>query len=235
MGKKIGRFLPLFLVLAAAAFFFLMGWGRYVSFQSLAENRLLLLEEVARLGLLAFLLYIGIYAALAAISVPAAAVLTMAGGFLFGVWFGGLAALTGATLGATLLFLVAQTSLGELLRRRAGPFIRRLEEGFKANEWSYMFILRLIPIPFWVVNLVPALLGVRLRVFVVASFFGMAPGAFVYASLGNGLGALFEKGESPNLKILFEPRILWPILALIALALVPVVVKWVRARRQAVS
>jgi uncharacterized membrane protein YdjX (TVP38/TMEM64 family) len=226
------RWLPLLVLLAAIAAFFALGLGRYLTFQALAEHRDWLLGEVARLGPAAALAFIAIYAVVVALSVPGGAVLTVTGGFLFGTWLGGLYALIGATIGATIIFLVARTSLGEPLRRRAGPFLRKVEAGFQEDAASYLLVLRLIPLfPFWLVNLVPAFFGVSLRVFVIGSFFGMAPGTFVYASLGEGVGAIIAAGQSPDLGIIFQWRVLGPLVALAVLALLPVGYKRLKRQR----
>jgi uncharacterized membrane protein YdjX (TVP38/TMEM64 family) len=132
-------------------------------------------------------------------------------------------------LGATLLFVLARSTFRELFRRKAGGYLSRLERGFKENALSYMLILRLVPlVPFWLVNLVPALLDVSLRIFVTGTFVGIIPGAFVYASVGNGLGAILGLGGKPDLGLIFKPEILLPILGLAALALVPVVYRKIR-------
>jgi len=160
---------------------------------------------------------------LVAFSVPGALIATLTGGFLFGTLSGGLYTIVGATIGATIVFLAARTALGDLLRAKAGPGIRKMEEGFAKNAFSYLLVLRLVPLfPFFLVNLAPAFLGVRLRTYVVATFFGVIPGTFVFASVGNGLGAVFDSGEDPNLGIIFQPEVLLPILGLAALSLVPV-------------
>ncbi len=232
---SVRRLLPLGFVLAAIIAFFALGLGRYLTFEALAQNRGWLLQEVARLGAFAALLFIALYVLVAALSLPGAAILSLASGFFFGTWLGGLYSLIGATIGASLIFLIARTSLGEPLRRRAGPFLRRVEAGFRRDAASYLLVLRLVPIaPFWLVNLVPAFFGVPLRVFVVASFFGMAPAAFIYASVGAGLGAILEAGGTPDLHIVFQWRILAPLIALSALACMPIGYKWYRRRQGAV-
>ncbi len=227
------RFLPVILLLAAIGAFFALGLGRYLTFEALAEHRDWLLGAVARAGMLAPFAFIAVYTAVAALSVPGGVFLTVAGGFLFGPWLGGLYSLVGATLGASIIFEIARSSFGEVLRRRAGPFLRRVEAGFRENGASYLLFLRLVPLfPFWLVNLVPAFFGVRLRTFVLCSFFGMAPGGFVYASVGAGAGALIEQGQAPDLRIIFQPRVLLPLIALAALSLLPALYKWHQARRR---
>ena len=222
------RLVPLGLLVAAWIAFMLSGGYRYVSFAALAENRDWLCSLVRRWGVLAAFGYIGIYGLLVALSVPGAAILTIAGGFLFGTWIGAVCAVIGATFGATALFLAARAGLGGLARR-AGRFVGKLEAGFRADAFNYLLVLRLVPIfPFWLVNLVPAVVGVRLATFVLATFLGIIPGSVVYASLGSGLGSVVEE---PDLAIVFEPRVLLPVIGLAILALLPVGYKRWRDQR----
>jgi uncharacterized membrane protein YdjX (TVP38/TMEM64 family) len=135
-----------------------------------------------------------------------------------------------ATCGATVVFLIARTALGDSLRQKAGPAMRRMEAGFRENALNYLLFLRLIPVfPFWLVNLVPAFLGVPLATYVLATLVGIIPGSLVYASVGNGLGTVFEAGGRPDLGIIFEPEIILPILGLAVLAILPVAYKKIRA------
>ena len=224
------RLLPLGLLVAAWIVFMLAGGSRYLTFSALARNHDWLCELVQQWGILAAFVYIMVYATLVALSVPGAAILTIAGGFLSGTWVGGLCAVIGATLGATAIFLAARGGLGGLAQR-AGRFVGKLEAGFRADAFNYLLVLRLVPIfPFWLVNLVPALVGVRLPTYVLATFLGIVPGTFVYASLGNGLGSLVEE---PDLAIIFRPSLLVPIVGLALLALVPVGYKHWRSKKLA--
>ncbi|MFQ5974287.1 MAG: TVP38/TMEM64 family protein, partial [Alphaproteobacteria bacterium] len=119
-----------------------------------------------------------------------------------------------------------------IFHEQAGPLAEKMEAGFRENALNYMLVLRLIPVfPFWLVNLAPAFLGVSVRVFVIGTFVGIIPGTFVYASVGNGLGAVFDAGGAPDLGIIFEPEILLPIIGLALLALLPVIYKKIQARR----
>jgi uncharacterized membrane protein YdjX (TVP38/TMEM64 family) len=137
-----------------------------------------------------------------------------------------------ATIGASLVFLAARTALGDSLRRRAGPWLRRMEDGFRENALHYLLFLRLVPIlPFWLVNLVPAFLGVPFRIYLTATFFGIIPGGLVYASVGNGLGAVFDAGATPDLGIIFKPAIILPLAGLAILAILPVAYKKIKARQ----
>ena len=208
----------------------LAGGYRYLTFSSLAQNRDWLQDLVQRWGILAAIVYITVYAMLVALSVPGGAVLTMAGGFLFGPWLGTLCAVVGATLGATGIFLAARAGLGGLAHR-AGPFIAKLEAGFRADAFNYLLVLRLVFIvPFWLVNLVPALVGVKLRTYVLATFIGIIPATFVFASLGSGLANVVEE---PGLAVLLRPSVIGPIAGLVLLALVPVGYKRWRGKKLA--
>jgi uncharacterized membrane protein YdjX (TVP38/TMEM64 family) len=216
-------------VAAVLALLKLTGALHYLSFAELARNREWLVGEVGRLGIAAPFLFILVYAVCTALSLPTGLLLSTLGGFLFGTWWGALCNVVGATLGATAIFLAAKTVLGDALRARAGPFVQKLEAGFRENALSYMLVLRLVPLfPFWLVNLAPAFLGVRLATFVVGTFFGIIPGALVYAGVGTGLGAILESGGEPSGAVIFQPRVLVPIAGLVVLALVPVLYKRLR-------
>lgn len=224
------RFLPLALILGALALAYALGLHRYLSFEVLAENRAQLLAWTQANTAFALALFMLAYIAVVALSLPGGAVATLTGGFLFGTWLGGLATVIAATAGATLLFLAARTALGDFLRAKAGPGLRKLEEGFKRDALSYLLVLRLVPaFPFFLVNLAPAFLGVSLRTYLIGTFFGIMPGTFVFASVGAGLGAVFDRGERPDLSIILTAPVLLPLLALAALSLVPVA--WKRFKK----
>lgn len=232
-GFSFARLIPLLVLIAGLILFVSLGLHRYFTFDSLREHREWLLDQVAGLGGLAPLVYVVAYAILIAFSIPGGAIFTIVGGFLFGLVPGTICVVVGATLGASAVFIAARTALGDLLRAKAGPALKRMEDGFKENAFSYLLVLRLIPIfPFWLVNLVPAFLGVPLRTYVLGTFIGIIPGTFVFVSVGNGLGEIFAAGESPDLGIIFSPAILIPILGLALLSLLPVVYKRVKARRK---
>ncbi len=125
-----------------------------------------------------------------------------------------------------------QTALGTRLKRRTDNWVTKMEKEFQANAFNYLLILRFIPIfPFWIVNIVPALLGVPLITFITATLIGIIPGSLVYVSLGSGLSTLFAKDQTPNLGIIFTPRILLPLLALAVLSFLPVLYKHLKNSR----
>ncbi len=232
-GFSLTGMLPILVLIGGLATFFLLGGAEYLAFESFRDNRGMLLDFVERNGAVAVLAYMAVYAVAIAFSLPGGAVLTLTGGFLFGALGGGMITVVGATIGATVLFLAARTGLGEPLRARAGPAVKKIETKFRENAWSYLLFLRLVPIfPFWMVNLALAFLGVELKAFVVTTMIGIIPGTFVYASLGNGLGVILDQGGSPDLNIIFQPEILLSLIGLSVLTLIPVVYKRFKARQK---
>ncbi|MBT5416284.1 MAG: TVP38/TMEM64 family protein [Rhodospirillaceae bacterium] len=232
-ASGLRRFLPLAILVLGFVAFFALGLDTYISLDALREHREALQHWVAEGPVAAALLYILIYAAMTAFSVPGGLLLTIAGGFLFGTLPGTAYAVLGATAGAVAVFLAARSAFGDFLRRRIkADMVRRMEEGFRRNALSYLLVLRLVPLfPFWMVNLVPAFLGVNLRTYLIGTFLGIIPGGFVYASVGNGLGAVFDAGGTPDLGIIFEPEILIPIIGLALLSLLPIAYRMVRKAR----
>jgi uncharacterized membrane protein YdjX (TVP38/TMEM64 family) len=227
------RLIPLGLLLVAAGVFIVSGGRHYLTFTALAEHRALLCGLVARGGALAAIGFVLAYAGLTALSVPGAMLMTLAAGFLFGPWLGALYALLGATLGASAVFLAARAGLAGLAER-AGPLVQRLKSGFRDDALSYLLCLRLVPIfPFWLINLVAGASGMHLSVYMVATFFGMIPGAVVYAGIGNGVGDLIAAGRHPDPYAIFRPNFLLPLIGLAVLALLPVVYKRWTGRRRA--
>lgn len=237
-GKSlITRLAPLGVIAIALGLFFAFGLHQYFSLETLRENREALNNWVAQAPLLALGVFILAYAAAVAISFPGASILTIFGGFLFGLWPGVPAIVFAATLGASIIFLAAKTALGDFLQKRTSGFIKNMEAGFRDDELSYMFLLRLVPVfPFWGVNIAAGVIGVKLKNFVIGTFFGIIPGSFVYASIGNAAGAAFDAGEDVSLTgILTQPTTLLPILGLAALALLPIILKRFNKRAAALS
>ncbi len=227
--KKSGmkRFLPLVVVVAALVAFFAFGLNDYFTQDALKENHNALKSFAAEWGIWAVLAFVGIYAAAVSISFPGASFLTIFAGFMFGTLVGGTAVVVGATLGATIIFLIARTALGDVWRKRTGSTLQKLEEGFRDGELSYMFILRLVPIfPFWLVNLAPAFLGVRLRNYVLATFVGIMPATFVYAAAGDIGSEAIARGEDLSLTgLLTDPKVIFLMVGLVVLALIPIAYK----------
>ena len=225
------RLLPVVVLVLGLVLFFVFGLNRYVSFHVLRDNREALVSWVQNAGVLAVLTYMAVYTICVAFSLPGGAVLSMTGGFLFGTLWGAVYIVISATLGATMLFLIAKTALGDPLRTKAGPWLQKMEAGFQENALSYLLVLRLVPLfPFFVVNLVPAFLGVSLSTYVLGTFFGIIPGSLVYASVGAGLGSIFDAGGTFSAKGILTPQILTALIGLAVLALIPVAYKKIKTR-----
>src|SRR5712691_4494427 len=179
------RLIPLVVVVAASGGVVAMGWHRQLSFETLVRHHQALQDYIAMHELSAVAAYVALYIAMVALSVPVGIFLSVAGGALFGTILGGVAATVGATVGAIVIFLIAKSAVGEHLVRRAGPLAEKLARGFRADAFSYLLFLRLVPIfPFWLVNLVPALCGVRLATFAAATALGIIPATFAFAFVG---------------------------------------------------
>lgn len=225
------RILPLAVVVTGFVSFFAFDLHSYVTFDALKQNREWLLTQVADNRVLTSLAFIAAYAAIAGFSLPGAAIASITGGFLFGLWIGTAWNVIAATIGATLLFVAARTVFADILHAKAGPWLQKLEAKFKEDAFSYLLFLRLVPgFPFVAVNLVPAFLGVPLRTFVITTFFGIIPGAFVYTSIGAGLGAIFDRGEEFSAADILTPEIVVGLGGLAVLSLLPVAIKFWRAK-----
>ena len=244
------RLVPLIIVVAASAVVFAMGWQRQLSFESLVRHHEALRAFIAAHEVSALVAYVALYIAAAALSIPVGVFLTMTAGIFFGAVLGGAASVVGATIGAICIFLIAKSAVGDYLVRRAGPLAQKLAQGFRANAFSYLLFLRLVPIfPFWIVNLVPALVGVKLATFAAATALGVIPATFVFAFVGQGLDSVIAAQQAayqsclaaarPDCRLAFHistaltPELLAALVALGVLALVPVLVRRLRARSPA--
>ena len=255
--KKSGafkRYLPLIILVAIMALVFSQNWQHYLTLEMIAKNRDWLKAMVTDHRLLALSAYFLIYIAVISMSLPGGVILTITGGFLFGPLLGGGITVVAATVGATLLFLIAKTSFGETLAEKAGPWLSKLTAGFQENALNYLLFLRLVPaFPFWLVNLAPALLGVRLRTFVVGTFIGIIPGTFAFSYVGAGLDSIINATQadyqkcldqssagttvdhgctfSINASSLVTKELLIAFAALGFVALIPVILQKIKARK----
>lgn len=242
------RLIPLSALVLAGVILVLAAGPNQISLEALIRHRAEIDAFVTGHRAAAVLAYMLFYVVLVALSVPGSGFLTIAGGFVFGIVIGAGSAVIGATIGATIIFLVARSALGEPLLRRAGPRAVALAQGFRDDAFSYLLFLRLVPaFPFFLVNLVPALAGVRLVPFIAATAIGIIPGALVYAFAGTGLDSVIAMQQGAlqactaagradchfnfNPKDVFTPQLIGALVALGLLALVPVVVKRLRGPR----
>jgi uncharacterized membrane protein YdjX (TVP38/TMEM64 family) len=239
------RWLPLAAVAVIAVAAVASGATDRLSLGAILAHRAALVDAVAAHRALAYTLFVLVYAAAVALSLPVGLALTLAGGFLFGPLAGGLAAVVAATAGATALFVMARGAAGEALRRRAGPRLACFADGFRRDAFNYLLFLRLVPVaPFWLVNLVPALCGVPTGVFVAATALGIVPATFTFATIGSGLDGVIAAQEAANagcvgdgcaLRLdpgaLLSPHLIAGLSALGALSLVPVALRHWRRRK----
>ncbi|MFQ5345105.1 MAG: TVP38/TMEM64 family protein [Mariprofundus sp.] len=230
--KMYKRLIPLLVLALVLVLFFAFDLGRFLGFDALAEHKAWLSAWVDAHVVLAPLLYMLLYIAVVAFSLPGGLMMTIAGGLLFGAVSGAFYAVVGATIGASALFLIAKTSLGDFLMAKAEGSVKEMQAGFSENALSYMFVLRLVPLfPFFLVNLAPAFLGVSLRVYVIATFFGIMPATFVFALTGSGLGSVLEQGGDVSLAGVMTPEMMAALAGLALLALIPVVYKRIIGNR----
>jgi uncharacterized membrane protein YdjX (TVP38/TMEM64 family) len=244
---KLSRFAPLLGLVALAALAFAFGWHRALSLEALVARRAELDGFVAGNFPAALAAYVGVYVAVVAMSLPGGLILTITGGVLFGWFAGGLAAALGATIGATLIFLLARHALHDFVRRRLGPKLAAVSDGFREDAFSYLLFLRLVPVfPFFLVNIAPALAGVRLPAFVAATAIGILPATFAFALFGAGLDSVIAGQQEAyraclaagrtdcrlafNLGAALTPQLIVALCALGLVALAPVAVKRWRGR-----
>lgn len=244
---RLRRYAPIAVIVLAMVVVFATGAHRQVSLETLVRHRMAIDAFIAAHGVVAVAAFMAIYVIAVALSIPGAIFLTIAGGILFGVAVGGTATVVSATIGATIIFLVARSACGESLVRRAGPLACKLAEGFRADAFSYLLFLRLVPaFPFFLVNLAPALVGVKLSTFVAATLIGIIPATFAFAFFGSGLDSVIAAQEGiyraclasggTDCKLHFDlgmiatPRLLAALATLGVIALIPVIVKRLRAR-----
>ena len=233
-GIGIKRLIPLLVIIAVAVLAF-VAFRDYFTFSALSENRQLLLEFRNSNFALTSIIFVLAYVVIVAFSLPGATVATLTGGFLFGMFPGVLYNVAAATIGASIIFLAARMGLGDYLSGKidsSSGRVQKIRDGLRENEISVLFLLRLVPaVPFFVANLLPALVGISFRNFVFTTFFGIIPGTAIYTWVGVGLGDVLEAGAEPNLGIIWQWNILGPILGLCALAALPIVINAVRKNK----
>lgn len=229
--KTLRRFLPLLLLLVALIAIWASGLTDALTWAGLARNQALLAGWVGEHPVLAAGTYVGLYMVSTALSLPQGALLTIAGGLLFGAVVGASLAVTGATAGAVILFLAARSALGEALTKRGGSAMASVRDALRRDGFSYLLAIRLLPLfPFWLVNLAASVCGMRLFPYTAATLLGIIPATFVFASIGAGVGTVLSSGGTPDLSVIFSWPVLGPLVGLAMVSLAPVAwKKWKRA------
>ncbi|MCH9770294.1 MAG: TVP38/TMEM64 family protein [Gammaproteobacteria bacterium] len=231
--SRLKQWLPLIIILAITVLSFYFGAHKFLNFDALKAHYKQLEMWKHQHYVLMVLAFMAFYIVAVAVSLPGALFITILGGFLFGIIPGTIYVVISATIGASIIFLAVKTALGDWLQGKASGWVSRMEKGFQENAFNYLLSIRFMPIfPFWVINIVPAILNIPLRTYVAATFLGIIPGTAVYVSVGNGLGSLLAAGKEPNLGVIFKPEIIIPIVALAVLSLIPVVVKKIKNRNK---
>ena len=246
------RFAPLVVIAAAMAAVFASGAHHNLSLETLVRHRMAIDAFIGAHAFGAIAAFMALYIAVVALSIPCGLILTISAGVLFGALVGGIVAVISGTVGATILFLVARGACGESLIRRAGPVACKLAQGFRDDAFSYLLFLRLIPaFPFFLVNIVPAIVGVKLRTFFFATLIGVIPACFAFTFFGSGLDSILATQEKLfrdclasgrtdctlhfDFSMILTPRMLAGFVVLAVLALIPVALKRLkRMRAQAV-
>lgn len=226
------KWIPIIIIIILMLIVYFSGVTKYLTFETIKENRQLILSYIDQYPLLMPFLFTLIYVVMTALSLPGGALLSILGGFIFGVPLSTIYVVVGATIGATIIFSAARTAMGDLLKRKAGPFLLKMETGFQKNAASYLLFLRLIPLfPFWLVNIAPAFFNVKTRTYLWTTFLGIIPGAYVFTQAGNGLGAIFDSGKEFSVETVFNIEIKIALIVLALFALIPIFVKRLRRDR----
>ncbi|WP_208109716.1 TVP38/TMEM64 family protein [Dongia mobilis] len=234
-GRNPWRFLPVAFVGLGLGLGYAFGFQDYLSLGFLAEQRDALKAFVESNLVLSAVSFLVIYTLAVAFSFPAASILTIFGGFLFGWVLGSVLVAIAATIGATLVFLATRSAFGGFLRARVSGVVKRLADGFRDNAFGYLFVIRLAPIfPFFVVNIAAALFDISLARFFAATFLGILPGTVAYAYLGQGVDSVLvaarEAGREAEISDLVTPEITFAFLLLAGVAAIPTIVSQLRRR-----
>jgi uncharacterized membrane protein YdjX (TVP38/TMEM64 family) len=247
-APRLRRFAPLAVIVLAMIVVFATGALRQVSLETLVRHRMAIDAFIDAHPAAAVAAFMGVYVLAVSLSMPGASLLTISGGILFGTFVGAAATVIAATTGATIIFLVARGACGETLIRRAGPLAAKLAAGFRSDAFSYLLFLRLVPaFPFFLVNLAPAVVGVKLTTFLAATAIGIVPATFAFTFLGSGLDSVLAAQERVyraclaggrtdctvqfDLGMIVTPQLIAALVTLGVIALLPVVVKRLRAQR----
>ncbi len=219
---RFKKYLPILLIISLSILAWYLGIGHYFNLEVIKAHYLDLQLFVQHNLILSILIYCGIYISVVGLSIPGATFMTLAGGILFGQWVGTIGTVIAATIGASLVFMSAKMASTDLLSKKAGSWIAKMQNGFQENAFFYLLTLRLIPLfPFFAINLAAAFFQISLRAFFFGTLLGIIPGSFVYVSLGVALQEVIQKPKfSPSLVL--DPKILFTFIGLGVLSLLPV-------------
>ncbi|MGB9082374.1 MAG: TVP38/TMEM64 family protein, partial [Desulfuromonadaceae bacterium] len=188
---------------AAVGLFFYLDLQRFMTLTALKANRQTLLDYYAAHKLVMVAGFMAIYIVQTTLSLPGAAILSLAAGAIFGPVMGTVYAVTAATIGATLAFLVTRYLLRDVVLNRFGGRLEGINRELEERGFNYLLFLRLVPLfPFFLINLAAGLTRLPLRTFVVGTMVGIIPGGFVYVNAGASLATI------DSLSGIASPRVL---------------------------
>ena len=224
------KFIPIIIIALAFLLAFLLG-AKDITFDDFISNRdqiLIFRDSNLTFSVMIFML---IYISAVTFSIPGATVLSVTGGFIFGLELGLILNVVSATIGATFLFLAVRLGFGNLFGKfeKGSVKFSDLIEQLKANEINLLLLLRLIPVvPFFAANILPAIAGVSVKNFFWTTFLGIIPGGFVFTLIGANAGNFFDRGEAPDLTVFWSFEFLGPLICLIVLVALPMFLRVAR-------
>ena len=169
---------------------------------------------------ISFLIFTLSYCFLIVCNFPAASLLSLIGGFLYGTWMGGLGIIIGGTIGSFIVFLLAKLFFHDYISKKLLHKYSFINQYFQTNELELMLLLRLIPgIPFFAQNLILAGLGAKSLKFFLTTLFGLSPWAIIFASIGQGLEEIFIQDQDLSFALILKPEYLIPISIIILLVI----------------
>lgn len=202
----------------AVAFFFYLDLGRFLTLDALKTNRQALLNYYTGHKMAMVAAFMTVYILQAALSLPGAAILSLAAGAIFGPAMGTVYAVISASIGATLAFLVTRYLLRDIVLDRFGNKLEGINRELDTRGLNYLLFLRLVPLfPFFLINLAAGLTRLPLRTFVIATTIGIIPGGFVFVNAGASLATI------TTTKDIASPRVLGSLALLGLFALAPAI------------
>lgn len=228
---KLKKYIPITIILIGFTIIYFSEILDYLSYENLKEHRKTLVNFVDEHFFIAAALYIFIYILGVTFSIPAGSFFTILGGFLFPQPLSTLFVVLGATTGAIFLFLAAKTAFRDFFKEKTQKYLKKIEKGIQENPASYMLFLRFVPLfPFWLVNLAPAFLGVRLWTYIWTTFVGIIPGSFVFVQAGAGLGAILDADQPFSISTVFNWQMRVALICLGLFSLLPIIIKKIRKK-----
>ena len=224
------KFIPVIVIASAFLTAFLFG-AKAITFDDFISNRDQILTFRDSNLIFSVMIFMLIYISVVTFSIPGATILSVTGGFIFGLEVGLILNILSATIGATFLFLAVRLGFGNLLTsfEKGSAKFSELIEQLKINEINILLLLRLIPVvPFFIANILPAIAGVSLKNFFWTTFLGITPGGFVFTLIGANAGDFFDRGEAPDLTVFWSLEFLAPLICLIILVAFPIFLKVAR-------